>query len=120
MSKLNTFLGLIALASFSFVGCATVGSAPAAEPAVAATAEATHTGCDSCAKGKAGETVWCAHCNKGFHEGAKIGCEGCFKAKSEGTACTSCAKSADAPAEEAAPAAAETTESAETSDTVAN
>ena len=126
MSKLKTFLGLIALTSFSLVGCATVSSAPAAEPAVAATTEATPTGCDSCAKGKAGETVWCAHCKKGFHEGTKIGCEGCYKAKAEGAACTSCPKSAevdadaDATVEKATPAATDTTTSTETSDTGAN
>jgi len=47
----------------------------------------------SCAKGKAGETVWCAACKAGYHEGKKIGCEGCFKKASgqSDKACENCA-----------------------------
>lgn len=89
MLKLNTFLGLLALCTFSLVGCATTGTTAA--PAVAEAASS----CDSCAKGKAGETVWCAHCNSGYHAGEKVACESCYKAKTEGTACTSCPASAD-------------------------
>ncbi len=32
----------------------------------------------NCAKGKAGETVWCDGCKAGYHEGKKMKCEGCF------------------------------------------
>jgi hypothetical protein len=55
------------------------------------------TGCDSCAKGKAGETVWCSHCKAGYHEGKKMKCEGCFN-KASGKSdkgCESCNKTGE-------------------------
>ena len=92
MLKLNTFLGLLALCTFSLVGCATTGTTgTTAAPAVAEAASS----CDACTKGKAGETVWCTHCNTGYHAGEKVACESCYKAETDGTACTSCPASAD-------------------------
>ncbi len=32
-----------------------------------------------CAKGKAGEPVWCKACNVGYVDGKKAGCPGCVK-----------------------------------------
>jgi len=44
--------------------------------------------CDACTKGKAGETVWCSHCSKGFIGGEAVTCEACYKHKAEnGPAC---------------------------------
>lgn len=69
----------------------------------------------SCAKGKAGESVWCDACGHGYVEGKKVACKGCYDAKSGGEACTDCVK----PETEEAPA--ETEEApAETEDAPAN
>jgi hypothetical protein len=45
------------------------------------------TECAACAKGKAGESVWCEDCNAGYVEGVKTGCKGCYQAKLGGPAC---------------------------------
>jgi hypothetical protein len=67
-------------------------AAPAPDAAEGAAAEAPAC---SCAKGKTGETTWCAACKVGYHEGNKIGCEGCFK-KASGQSDKACEKCAGA------------------------
>lgn len=49
------------------------------------------TACPMCAKGMAGENVWCEHCKAGFVGGEKVGCKGCFAAKTGGEPCPKCA-----------------------------
>ena len=97
MFKVFQMVTIVVTCLFSFVGCATTTT----EATPAAVAE--KPACESCAKGKSGEAVWCDHCGAGYVEGKKIKCEGCWKAKAEGTECTSCAKQAKAP-EAAVPA----------------
>lgn len=48
--------------------------------------------CPMCAKGMAGESVWCDHCNAGFVHGEKVACKGCFAAKTGGPPCPKCSK----------------------------
>ena len=74
-------------------------AAPAA-PAVAAAAPAAPSAASDgnkkacvCAKGKAGETVWCDGCSAGYVKGTKTKCKGCFTAKSGGEPCKDCAGS---------------------------
>ena len=47
--------------------------------------------CESCAKGKAGETVWCDGCKAGYHDGKKMKCQGCFD-KASGKSDKGCEK----------------------------
>lgn len=66
---------------------------PEAKAAVAEAAPVEKTGCESCKRGTAGETLWCGHCGKGFVDGKVMKCQGCYKAKTEGASpCTGCAK----------------------------
>jgi hypothetical protein len=51
---------------------------------------AGESACADCARGKAGEAVWCADCSAGFVDGEKVKCEGCFAAKTGGPACEAC------------------------------
>jgi hypothetical protein len=64
-----------------------------AEGAHAEGAQPEGAACESCAKGKAGETVWCESCSAGFHDSKKIKCQGCFDKLSGKTDkdCASCA-----------------------------
>jgi len=63
--------------------------------------------CTSCARGEAGQTVWCDHCLHGFVDSKKIQCKKCYESiaedkgpcvdcrqgqQGEGTECTSCAR----------------------------
>ena len=103
MFKVFQMVAIVATCLFAFVGCATT----ATEATPVATAE--KPACETCEKGKSGETVWCDHCGAGYADSKKIKCQGCWKAKADGTECTSCAKQAkapeaDAPATEAASA----------------
>ena len=40
-----------------------------------------------CEAGKAGETVWCTECSKGYVDGTEKGCEDCVKSKLGGPDC---------------------------------
>jgi hypothetical protein len=51
---------------------------------------AAATACPMCAKGMAGETVWCEHCKAGFVGGEKVSCAGCYAAKTGGPPCPKC------------------------------
>lgn len=48
------------------------------------------TKCKSCYEGKAGKTVWCDKCAKGFVDGKKTKCKGCVDAKRNNTECSAC------------------------------
>ena len=105
MFKVFQMVTIVATCLFAFVGCATTST----EATPVAVAE--KPACETCAKGKSGESVWCDHCGAGYAEGKKMACQGCWKAKADGTECTSCAKQAKAPEGEA-PATEATTEAA--------
>jgi hypothetical protein len=80
------------------IGCASKTSSPAPEAAVeeaappaeeagaeeAATVATPKPACESCAKGKSGESVWCSGCKAGYHGGEKITCHGCWEAAQKG------------------------------------
>ena len=86
MKKATTTL-FITMVLFGFaIGCGKT------EASVASKA-AAKSSCATCAKGLAGETVWCDKCAKGFVDGKKTGCKSCFEGKSGNTTwCESCAK----------------------------
>lgn len=71
------------------------GHAEGAHPegAQAEGAQPEGTACETCAKGKAGEAVWCESCSVGFHDSKKIKCQGCFDKLTGKTDkdCASCA-----------------------------
>ena len=46
----------------------------------------------SCEEGKAGGTVWCEKCSKGYVKGKATKCEGCVEAANSGGECEACAK----------------------------
>lgn len=76
---------IIVLAA-AFAGCG-ASEQSAATPAKITTEQAV---C-SCEKGKQGETVWCASCDKGYIGGEATGCQGCVNtALGGGGACESC------------------------------
>ena len=106
---MNRFVLLLAPALFlaAAVGCAAKTSAPAPEAAAeeaapaeedASAEEVDHqdhvhadsdaappkAACESCAKGKSGETIWCTSCNAGYHNGEKVKCQGCWEAAQKG------------------------------------
>ena len=77
------------------------GSTPTAEPAPVSAAQSTTRNetaktpksCSRCAEGKAGKTVWCDHCGKGYVDGKSVGCKGCWDGKSKTAAhawCNNC------------------------------
>ena len=72
----------LALAGLMLAGCAQSGGSTS-------TADSDCTGCTQMmAKGEG----WCTSCNKGIFAGKTVKCKGCFKAKTGGPACASCAK----------------------------
>ena len=109
MSKVTQFFGILALLVAGLTACASTNT-QSTEAQVAS--EASTTACDSCTKGKAGESVWCDGCNSGYHAGKKVGCKGCFKAKTEGANCGHCTKTP--PVTEAGATEGEATEAAAT------
>jgi len=46
--------------------------------------------CASCYAGKTGNDTWCEGCNAGYVNAEKVACKGCYTAQTTGTACTSC------------------------------
>ncbi len=40
-------------------------------------AEPAETACETCAKGKAGDAIWCENCTKGYVDGAETACKDC-------------------------------------------
>ena len=50
------------------------------------------TGCQSCFEGKTGESVWCEGCGAGYVAGDKTTCQSCYQAKLGGPACETCSK----------------------------
>ena len=90
--------GIIWGLSLALIGCAS-GSMNNVEPkaipvAIALDEDAVdYQGCDLCARGEAGENLWCDECSVGFVGGEKVTCEACFTGKSGGTAwCDDCGK----------------------------
>ena len=87
------------IGSVALVGCLALGMAACAGTSGEKHGHAMHEAgdhdgkmaCEMCAKGKAGETVWCAKCAKGFVGGESTKCEGCYAAKQGGPACEACA-----------------------------
>jgi hypothetical protein len=74
---------VLASCLFSFSGPVFAQDTPAKAP----TAE-----CASCAKGAAGETVWCEGCKAGYHDGTKIKCQRCYEgATGKAVWCADCA-----------------------------
>ncbi len=65
------------------------GAAPAEPAGETPTAPADEEGaCEACAKGKAGEDVFCAECKAGYVGGDNVtACAGCFAAKTGGPDC---------------------------------
>lgn len=51
--------------------------------------EASASKCASCADAKAADG-WCADCNVGFVDGAKVKCQGCHTQKTGGAVCEAC------------------------------
>ena len=91
-------IAFVGLAGFATIGCQSSGwrcggGACGARPcgSKACALKATSTACPACAKGKAGEAVWCDSCKVGYVDGKKIACKGCFVAKTGGPACEVCA-----------------------------
>ncbi|MBI4229938.1 MAG: hypothetical protein HY608_03800 [Planctomycetes bacterium] len=69
MGVVAAFLALAAVLS----GCGTGGGNT--------TGGAQATGCPMCARGKAGEAVWCQGCGAGYVGSEKITCRGCYDAR---------------------------------------
>jgi hypothetical protein len=85
--------GILAI---GLAGCASDGPTAkeaAADAAPEVTEERAHepAAC-SCEAGKAGETTWCADCEKGYVDGKATDCKDCYQAKQGGAACEACAK----------------------------
>ena len=83
-----------ALVGFSLAGCQSSakrcgGGACGGKGCCAV--KATTPACQACAKGKAGEAVWCDSCKAGYVDSKKVACKGCFLAKTGGPACPACA-----------------------------
>lgn len=79
-----TIIMLVIALAVVMVGCEKAQETTTKEPPAKAA-------CETCAKGKAGETVWCEGCGAGYVGGEKTGCESCFAAKKGGPACPTCA-----------------------------
>lgn len=73
----------------------TVQTAPpqAAQTQAADQPEKAPKSCSRCAEGKAGKTLWCDHCGKGYVDGKSVGCKTCWAGKSKTSAhawCDNC------------------------------
>ena len=92
------FHGIAWVLGLALIGCASSSPKsvePRAVPVAIALDEdaADFEGCDLCARGEAGENLWCDECSVGFVGGQKIECEACFTGMSGGTAwCDECGK----------------------------
>ena len=90
-----------ALVGFSLAGCQSLGRScggPCGGKGCASGTcpiKATASGCQACAKGKAGEAAWCESCKAGYVDSQKVACKGCFLAKTGGPACVNCAPKAN-------------------------
>lgn len=79
-------VAIVGLAALGAAGCAS-GHGPHGQ----GMHEGGTMACEACAKGQAGESVWCDHCGAGFVGGQKVTCKGCYVAKTGGPACPKCA-----------------------------
>ncbi len=70
------------LALLALSACSAPATDEVASNAPAATVEKVAEGheCEACAKGEAGETVWCEKCGAGFVKGVKVACKDCYAA----------------------------------------
>jgi hypothetical protein len=89
MRKILTTAALAGSLAVALTACkAEVSESPA--PEGDAPAADTDTGTEAacaCDKGKAGETVWCGDCGKGYVDGKEKACEGCVTGAIAGTPC---------------------------------
>lgn len=83
MRRMLFAAAVLGLLSFGLAGCENTESGTH-------TSANTATGCATCAKGKAGEAVWCEGCDAGYVSGTKTKCKGCYTAKTGGPACAAC------------------------------
>ena len=58
---------------------------PVAEPLSLESLDAEHQDCDLCARGEAGENLWCDECGVGYVGGEKVAGEACFACRSGDT-----------------------------------
>ncbi len=98
MKHLLLTIAFVGLIGFVVAGCQSTGrrcggGACGAKPCASGVCpkKAQAPGCAACAKGKAGEAVWCGSCKAGYVDGNKVACHGCFLAKTGGPACKACA-----------------------------
>ena len=80
----NSILSAIAvgLSTLAIIGCATTD-----------VPEPVANECADCARGKAGESIWCESCEKGYVSGKPVEtkCKKCFVAMTGGPPCEGCA-----------------------------
>ncbi len=82
MQRSGLILMAVVLLLAGVAGCALTHDSPVNVPR-----------CDVCAQGKAGETLWCDGCSKGFVMGSPVNtkCQGCFTQMTGGPECAACA-----------------------------